>query len=101
MDDVAEKGYAKKMWALFMEEALKGKKKEKFKAPNGLMSVNINPQNGKLASKSCPVQYKAYYLTGTQPKTYCTDHIDHAAKTKKKEREKEDKRFHWLPKWFD
>ncbi|WP_421535820.1 transglycosylase domain-containing protein [Priestia sp. D3YE.R1] len=101
MDDVAEKGYAKKMWALFMEDALKGKKKEKFKAPNGLMSVNINPQNGKLASKSCPVQYKAYYLTGTQPKTYCTDHIDHAAKTKKKQHEAENKKFHWLPKWFD
>jgi 1A family penicillin-binding protein len=101
MDDVAEKGYAKKMWALFMEDALKGKKKEKFTAPNGLMSVNINPENGKLASKSCPVQYKAYYLTGTQPKTYCTDHVDHGAKTKKKERQAEDKKFHWFPKWFD
>lgn len=71
----------------------KREEKEKFKAPNGLMSVNINPQNGKLASKSCPVQYKAYYLTGTQPKTYCTDHIDHAAKTKKKSVKQKVKNF--------
>lgn len=42
MDDVVEKGYVKKMWVLFMEEVLKGKKKEKFKVLSGLMSVNIN-----------------------------------------------------------
>ncbi|MCG3057180.1 hypothetical protein KZ287_33975, partial [Escherichia coli] len=65
IERVEEKAYAKKMWALFMEDALEGKKKQAFKAPKGLVSVNINPETGDIATKSCSKKYKAYYLTGT------------------------------------
>ncbi|TYR80211.1 penicillin-binding protein [Priestia megaterium] len=102
IDRVEEKGYAKKMWAMFMEDALDGKKKQAFKPPKGLVRVNINPENGHLASKSCPVQYQAYYVSGTEPTTYCTEHLSSDQEQKKADKKKEEKEgfFHKLRNWF-
>jgi penicillin-binding protein 2D len=72
---VAEKGYAKNIWVHFMEEALEDEPIKNFKAPKGTVGVYINPENGKLATKDCPVQRLSYYVAGTEPTEYCTDHI--------------------------
>ncbi|MEH7501170.1 PBP1A family penicillin-binding protein [Neobacillus drentensis] len=73
---VAEKTYAKNIWANFMEEALKGKPVKAFKAPKeGVTGVYVNPENGKLATKDCPVRRFTYYVTGTEPTEYCTEHL--------------------------
>ncbi|MEH7303625.1 transglycosylase domain-containing protein [Neobacillus drentensis] len=73
---VAEKTYAKNIWANFMEEALKGKPVKAFKAPKeGVTGVYVDPTNGKLATKDCPVRRFTYFVTGTEPTEYCTEHL--------------------------
>jgi 1A family penicillin-binding protein len=73
---VAEKTYAKNIWANFMEEALKGKPVKAFKAPKeGVKGVYVNPENGKLATKDCPVRRFTYFVAGTEPTEYCTEHL--------------------------
>ncbi|MEH6904551.1 transglycosylase domain-containing protein [Neobacillus drentensis] len=73
---VAEKTYAKNIWANFMEEALKGKPVKAFKVPKeGVKGVYVNPENGKLATKDCPVRRFTYFVAGTEPTEYCTEHL--------------------------
>ncbi len=75
---VAEKTYAKNIWANFMEEALQGKPVKAFKPPKeGVVGVYVNPENGKLATKDCPVKRYTYFVAGTEPTEYCTDHLKH------------------------
>lgn len=71
-----EKSYAKHLWAQFMEDALKGTPVKQFLTPKeGVVGVNVDPANGKLASKDCPVKRLTYYVTGTEPTEYCTEHL--------------------------
>ncbi|WP_066248759.1 transglycosylase domain-containing protein [Neobacillus drentensis] len=73
---VAEKTYAKNIWANFMEEALKGRPVKAFKVPKeGVKGVYVNPENGKLATKDCPVRRFTYFVAGTEPTEYCTEHL--------------------------
>jgi 1A family penicillin-binding protein len=94
IDKIAEKQYAKQIWVQFMEKSLQGKPKKKFKPTKGVVGVYVDPDNGKLATKSCPVKRLTYYIAGTEPTDYCTDHL-HQKKSKKKEEKK-----NWLQKLF-
>jgi penicillin-binding protein 2D len=86
---VAEKTYAKKIWANFMEEALDGKPVKAFKPPKeGVVGVYVNPENGKLATKDCPVRRFTYFVAGTEPTDYCTEHIKNPDSPKKKDNKK-------------
>lgn len=93
MDKIAEKQYAKQIWVQFMEKSLQGAPKKKFKPTKGVVGVYVNPDNGKLATKSCPVKRLTYYIAGTEPTDYCTDHF------RKKSKDTEEKK-NWLEKWF-
>ncbi len=73
---VEDKYYAKNIWVHFMEEALKGQPIKTFKPTDGVIGVNVNPHNGKLATKDCPVQRFTYFVKGTEPTEYCAEHID-------------------------
>lgn len=98
----AEKTYAKKIWAHFMEDALADKPVKKFKAPKeGVVGVYIDPTNGKLASKDCPVKRKTYFVTGTAPTEYCTDHLDRSQSKEKKENGKKDPWYKRIFQWND
>ena len=89
IDLVAEKTYAKNIWAHFMEEALEGKPVRAFKPPKeGVVGVYVNPANGKLATRDCPVRRFTYYVAGTEPTEYCTEHLKHTGKAKNKETRK-------------
>ncbi len=88
----AEKSYAKNIWANFMEEALHGKPVKAFKAPKeGVIGVYVNPANGMLATKDCPVRRFTYFVKGTEPVEYCNEHVKNsdskAAKKKHKHKE--------------
>jgi penicillin-binding protein 2D len=100
IDKVAEKQYAKKIWVGFMEEGLKGKPVKTFKPTEGVVGVYINPDNGKLATKACPVKRLTYYISGTEPSEYCTDHIHHH-KTKQKKSNKNKEKKNWFEKIFN
>ncbi|WP_090762584.1 transglycosylase domain-containing protein [Bacillus sp. OK048] len=95
----AEKGYAKNIWVKFMEEALKDKPIKGFNPPKeGVLGVYVNPENGKLASKDCPVRRFTYFVAGTEPTEYCTDHLKHENHNPTKE--KQETKDPWYKKIF-
>jgi 1A family penicillin-binding protein len=106
IENSAEKTYAKNIWIHFMEDALKGKPLKTFKPPKGTIGVPIDPENGKLSTKDCPVQRLTYFVAGTEPTDYCTDHIlekPDGAKKKKATSPSEGKKakLPWYKKLFE
>ena len=95
----ADKSYAKKIWVHFMEDALKGKPAKGFKAPKGTVGVYINPINGKLATANCPIQRFTYFVSGTEPTEYCTDHLLYQEEKPEKKEKKPKKP--WYKKLFN
>ncbi|WP_100332510.1 transglycosylase domain-containing protein [Bacillus xiapuensis] len=79
-----DKTYAKKIWLAFMEKAHRGKDPKPFPQPRGVTAVAINPENGKIASKYCPVQREMYFVRGTEPEEYCMEHLPKKKKKKEK-----------------
>ncbi|OCA82353.1 monofunctional biosynthetic peptidoglycan transglycosylase [Bacillus sp. FJAT-27225] len=101
IDIVAEKSYAKQIWAKFMEEALQGKTVKSFKPPKeGVTGVHIDPANGKLATKECPVRRFTYFVSGTEPDEYCTDHLENG-KTKPGKGPWRSEKKSWYKKLWD
>jgi penicillin-binding protein 1B len=45
-----------------------------FKAPAGVVSVQIDPQSGQLATAACPKVRTEYFVEGTQPVESCHLH---------------------------
>ncbi|GER66337.1 penicillin-binding protein [Weizmannia acidilactici] len=74
----ADKMYAKKIWAHFMEKALAHQPVEEFKPPKGVTAVEIDPSTGKLATPNCPVARLTYFISGTEPVEPCSKHPDTA-----------------------
>ncbi|WP_041580801.1 transglycosylase domain-containing protein [Bacillus sp. 1NLA3E] len=85
----AEKTYAKNIWIQFMESSLQDMPVKKFKKPKGVVGVYTDPENGKLATKDCPITRKTYFVTGTEPTEYCSDHIKEETKKSKNPKSKE------------
>jgi penicillin-binding protein 2D len=82
---VDDKLYAKKIWVHFMEEALKDEPVKSFKPTKGVVGVAVNPHNGKLATKDCPVQRFTYFVKGTEPTEYCKEHLGENEAPKEKQ----------------
>ncbi|MFD2446820.1 transglycosylase domain-containing protein [Bacillus sp. CGMCC 1.16607] len=92
IDLTAEKMYAKNIWIHFMEDSLKNEPIRNFKSPKeGVVGVYVNPTNGKLATKDCPVKRFTYFVTGTEPTEYCTDHLNQSELDHKKKPDKTQK----------
>ncbi|MCA0988948.1 transglycosylase domain-containing protein [Guptibacillus algicola] len=68
--------YAKKIWAHFVEDALEGEKVKEFKAPEGVVGIEIDPQTGKIADEDCPNKRLTYYIEGSEPHEVCDVHVD-------------------------
>lgn len=84
----ADKAYAKNIWVQFMEKALEDTTAKSFKPAKGTIGVYIDPETGALATNDCPVKRYTYFVEGTEPTEYCTDHVmekDHEHKKKSKE----------------
>ena len=94
----AEQGYAKKIWADTMEKGLDGQPKKEFKQPSDVVALDINPENGKIATKGCPTSVKMYFTKGTEPTEYCMDHVDDKEEFEKAGKEK--KKDSWWKKYF-
>jgi penicillin-binding protein 2D len=100
LHDVNDTGYSKRIWAYFMEGALKNKPILSFEQPEGVTAVTVNPKNGKLATESCPVTRISYYEKGTEPVEFCDEHgISKKMKDKMKKSEEKrgffDRIFSW------
>ena len=65
------------IWAEFMKRALQYREyrnPQPFEAPDGIVSVMIDPQSGMLATPSCPSPRPEVYIAGTQPVVLCPLH---------------------------
>ncbi|EIT83720.1 penicillin-binding protein [Fictibacillus macauensis ZFHKF-1] len=95
LDSINDGSYSKKIWANYMESALKNVKADNFKKPAGVVSAVINPANGKLAGNSCPVTMRQYYVKGTEPKETCNEHAGDTIAPKKEKKNWWQKLFSW------
>lgn len=78
------------IWAHFIKESLP-KEKLTFEKPDGVISVKIDPETGKVATKNCPTKRTMYFEKGTEPTETCPEHEEKQSKPKKDKKEKEDK----------
>ena len=62
------------IFAEFTEKALENVPPKIFPIPDGVVSVYINPQSGKLATAACPEKELETFISGTEPTEYCDQH---------------------------
>jgi penicillin-binding protein 1B len=65
------------IWTEFMKRALQYRayrSAQPFEAPDGIVSVQIDPESGMLATPFCPTTISEVYISGTQPVTMCPLH---------------------------
>jgi 1A family penicillin-binding protein len=62
------------IWGRFMRQALANKPAVEFLKPDSVISVQIDPTTGDLATSDCPKKLDEFYIAGTQPAVYCPNH---------------------------
>lgn len=65
------------IWAEFMKRAHQHREYRdvtSFRIPPGVVSAQIDPETGELATSACPKTQSEFYLVGTQPVQYCPLH---------------------------
>ncbi len=65
------------IWTEFMKRAHKHRAYRdvtQFEVPEGVVSAQIDPETGELATSACPRLVTEYYLLGTQPVQFCPLH---------------------------
>src|SRR5690349_17220416 len=65
------------IWAEFMKQAAQYREyrdTKAFQAPEGIVSIDIDPQSGMPAAPSCPARRTEVYIAGTQPLGICPIH---------------------------
>jgi len=68
------------IWTEFMKRALKIRRysdAKPFSAPDGVVTTNIDPQSGMLATPACPESQPEVFIAGTEPVLACTLHGGH------------------------
>jgi penicillin-binding protein 1B len=65
------------IWAAFMKQALVIRpdlRADSFPQPDGIVTAEIDPETGMLATDSCPTHRPEYFIEGSQPVETCTLH---------------------------
>jgi penicillin-binding protein 1B len=65
------------IWAEFMKRAHKHRlyrDVKDFEVPEGVVSAQVDPETGALATSACPQVITDYYLLGSQPTQFCPLH---------------------------
>ena len=62
------------IWGRFMRSALVDKPAVDFQKPDSVISVQIDPATGDVATPDCPKKREEFYVVGTQPTVYCPNH---------------------------
>jgi penicillin-binding protein 1B len=62
------------IWTQFMARALAGHASQAFEVPEGVVFVDIDKDNGKLAAPGCPKVFRESFLAGTEPTEICPIH---------------------------
>ncbi|NBD27054.1 transglycosylase domain-containing protein [Paenibacillus glycinis] len=75
----AEAHRAAPIFAAYTEKALSAVPPKIFPLPDGVVSVYVDPETGKLAGKTCKTRRLETFVSGTQPVEVCGAHGDTAA----------------------
>lgn len=67
-----ESHLAAPIFAEFTERSLEAVPPKLFDMPDGIVTVYVDPETGKLANDSCPGSRLEAFVAGTQPAEYCT-----------------------------
>ncbi len=62
------------IFAEYTEQALENVPPKIFPIPDGVVSVYVDPDSGKLASAQCPNKQLEVFVSGTEPKETCDGH---------------------------
>lgn len=65
------------IWAEFMKQAMNFREYrdvKQFQAPDGIVSIEIDPLSGMPATPACPKTYREVYIAGTEPVGSCPLH---------------------------
>jgi penicillin-binding protein 1B len=65
------------IWTEFMKRAHRYreyKNVSEFPAPDGIVTADVDPLSGKLATPACPSSHPEVFIAGTQPLEYCPLH---------------------------
>jgi membrane carboxypeptidase/penicillin-binding protein len=62
------------IWTEFMKAATAGHSSKPFDVPEGVTFVEIDRDNGKLATPGCPRRFTESFLVGTEPVELCDLH---------------------------
>ncbi|HHY73805.1 MAG TPA: penicillin-binding protein [Bacillus bacterium] len=101
IDIVAERAYAKRIWAKYMEDVLKDKPFVTFKPPKGVIPAYVDPANGYLATSNCKNARLSYYVEGTEPTEYCSVHLPNGdGELDRNYRKEEQPKKGWFDKLF-
>jgi penicillin-binding protein 1B len=72
------------IWTEFMKRALTIRQysaAKPFTAPDGVVTINVDPLSGMLATQGCPEQTPEVFIAGTEPVSACTLHGGHSGQT--------------------
>ncbi|WP_058300963.1 transglycosylase domain-containing protein [Gorillibacterium timonense] len=69
----AEAHKAAPIFAEYTEKALAAVPPKQFTAPDGVVSVYVDPKSGKLANQGCAQSRLEVFVSGTEPTDYCTE----------------------------
>lgn len=61
------------IWADFMRSALADQPPREFPIPKNIRLIDVCQSSGAIATASCP-RHSEFFLAGTEPKTYCSQH---------------------------
>src|SRR5262245_4999197 len=62
------------IWTQYMKAALAGRASVPFEVPEGIVFMDIDPINGKLATPACPKAFSEAFVAGTEPTVACDLH---------------------------
>jgi penicillin-binding protein 1B len=62
------------IWADFMKSAMSIVPGGAFMVPTSIVFRDVDPSNGKLANRYCPVVFREAFLASTEPSEVCSDH---------------------------
>lgn len=99
IDQAVEGQIAKRIWADFMEAAMKDELKLPFHQPPGVVMTEIDPHTGLLTNETCPGGRTTAFLEGTAPLEPCSD-PDAIEDLQEEPEEKGDGFFKRFFKWF-
>ncbi|GBF12495.1 penicillin-binding protein 2D [Tepidibacillus sp. HK-1] len=91
---------SKEIWADYMKKAHQSLPLQLFTVPEGVISLYIDPESGKIATEDCPNPRLEAFVKGTEPTEYCDLHQNEDKEPKPIEPPKNESFWSRLKYWW-